>query len=235
MADGYARVSDPAHPRAGVCSVHQGPGLHERDDGPGGGGQGADAAAGDRAARRRPPRCGPTSASTRRASPRPSGRSRSASTRARAPPPTRPARCGARRSSGGPVVLNMPLDVQAQDAGDEAPPSPDAAAFLRPAPSAAAVEAVAALIADARRPLILAGRGAVLAGAREPLEALGDADRRRARHLRDGPRAVRRLAVDGRHLGRVRLAGRRPADPPSPTSCSPSAPRSRAGRRATAR
>jgi thiamine pyrophosphate-dependent acetolactate synthase large subunit-like protein len=31
------------------------------------------------------------------------------------------------------------------------------------------------LIAAARRPLILAGRGAVLAGAREPLEALGDA------------------------------------------------------------
>ena len=27
MADGYARVSDPAHPRVGVCSVHQGPGF----------------------------------------------------------------------------------------------------------------------------------------------------------------------------------------------------------------
>jgi thiamine pyrophosphate-dependent acetolactate synthase large subunit-like protein len=72
-----------------------------------------------------------------------------------------------------PVVLNMPLDVQEQEAGEDTP----AAAPLpaAPAPSAGAVERVAALIARAERPVIVAGRGAVLAGAREPLERLGDA------------------------------------------------------------
>ena len=45
----------------------------------------------------------------------------------------------------------------------------------RPAPAPEAVAEVAELIAAARRPLIVAGRGAVLAGAREPLERLGDA------------------------------------------------------------
>jgi thiamine pyrophosphate-dependent acetolactate synthase large subunit-like protein len=96
------------------------------------------------------------------------------------------------------VLLTMPLDVQAQRAGENggaptaggaapggaaptaggaAPPATGGAgtAFRRPAPAPEAVAEVAALIAAARRPLILAGRGAVLAGAREPLEALGDA------------------------------------------------------------
>ena len=73
-----------------------------------------------------------------------------------------------------PVVLMMPLDVQAapcpQD-GDRRSDPP----ILRPVrPAAAAVSDAADALARARRPLIIAGRGAVLADAREPLERLGD-------------------------------------------------------------
>ena len=80
-----------------------------------------------------------------------------------------------------PVLLSMPLDVQTEPATASAPSSPASASPLapaepdRPAPSQAAIAEVADLITAARRPLILAGRGAVLSGAREPLEALGDA------------------------------------------------------------
>jgi thiamine pyrophosphate-dependent acetolactate synthase large subunit-like protein len=73
-----------------------------------------------------------------------------------------------------PVVLNLPLDVQL-----EAAPGGAARGLLReperPAPAPDAVAEVAEAIAAARRPVIIAGRGAVLAGAREPLERLGDA------------------------------------------------------------
>jgi thiamine pyrophosphate-dependent acetolactate synthase large subunit-like protein len=71
------------------------------------------------------------------------------------------------------VTLMLPLDVQAADADpdrgfpDLAPPDP-------PAPSPTAVRRVADLVAGARRPAIIAGRGAVLAGARAPLERLGE-------------------------------------------------------------
>jgi thiamine pyrophosphate-dependent acetolactate synthase large subunit-like protein len=72
------------------------------------------------------------------------------------------------------VVLNLPLDVQAEPAPGGATPGhlrePE-----RPAPAPGVVAEVADLIAAARRPAIVAGRGAVLAGAREPLERLGDA------------------------------------------------------------
>jgi thiamine pyrophosphate-dependent acetolactate synthase large subunit-like protein len=72
-----------------------------------------------------------------------------------------------------PVLLSMPLDVQAQPAPAEVPPpAPEPTA---PAASPAAVAEVAELIAASRRPVIIAGRGAVLSGAREALEALGDA------------------------------------------------------------
>ena len=72
-----------------------------------------------------------------------------------------------------PVLLSMPLDVQAQPASVAAPPASPRS--TPPAPSPAAIAELAGLIGAARRPLILAGRGAVLAGAREPVEALGDA------------------------------------------------------------
>lgn len=69
------------------------------------------------------------------------------------------------------VLLSMPLEVQA---GDCHPPAglnlPEAPAG--PAPSEADVDALVGLLASAKRPLVLAGRGAVLANAREPLERL---------------------------------------------------------------
>jgi thiamine pyrophosphate-dependent acetolactate synthase large subunit-like protein len=72
------------------------------------------------------------------------------------------------------VVLSLPVDVQeltctVPDGGVYAGPPARAGA---PAPDALA--AAAERCATARRPVIVAGRGAVLAGARAPLEALGE-------------------------------------------------------------
>ncbi|WP_088285894.1 thiamine pyrophosphate-binding protein [Kineosporia sp. A_224] len=75
------------------------------------------------------------------------------------------------------VLLNLPLDVQGLEVPDDvaaasatlaAPPPPDA-----PEPAAADVEALAALLAGARRPVLVAGRGA--RGARADVLALADA------------------------------------------------------------
>jgi len=169
MADGYARVSGDV----GVCSVHQGPGFTNMLTGL------TEAAksrtpllilAGEapRAAIRSNFRIDqPAIAATLGAVPERihSGATAAADT-ARA---LRRARVERR-----PVVLNLPLDVQLEDAPGGAPPGrlrePE-----RPAPAADVVAEVAGLIAGARRPVIVAGRGAVLAGAREPLERLGDA------------------------------------------------------------
>jgi len=71
------------------------------------------------------------------------------------------------------VLVSLPLEVQAAgcDAPEGlAPPEPSPA---RPA-AAADVERLATMLAAAERPLLLAGRGAVLAHAREPLERLAD-------------------------------------------------------------
>ncbi len=72
-----------------------------------------------------------------------------------------------------PIVLMLPLDVQA---GRCAPPAdmPPALAVPIPAPAPEAIVAAAAALAGAARPLIIAGRGAVLAAAREPLAALAE-------------------------------------------------------------
>lgn len=70
------------------------------------------------------------------------------------------------------VLVSLPLDVQAAPAALDAVEPPLSPA--RPAPAGAAVEAAADLLAGARRPALIAGRGAVLADAREPLEALAD-------------------------------------------------------------
>ena len=169
MADGYARVSG----RVGVCTVHQGPGFTNALTGL------------TEAAKARTPLllvCGEAPAAALRSNFRVdqagvaaalgaiperihSGASAAADT-ARA----------FRRAvvERRPVVLNMPLDVQLQEAPAGEPPGAPAVIHA-PAPSPDAVAEVVALIAASRRPLILAGRGAVLAGAREPLEALGDA------------------------------------------------------------
>ena len=67
----------------------------------------------------------------------------------------------------------MPLDVQSAAAPPpDDLPSPPVLRPVQPAPEA--VVAIAERIRAARRPLILAGRGAVLAGARGPLERLAD-------------------------------------------------------------
>jgi thiamine pyrophosphate-dependent acetolactate synthase large subunit-like protein len=71
------------------------------------------------------------------------------------------------------VAVMLPLDVQAAQADDSAPLPPVMTATPA-APSPAAVGQVADLLERSRRPAVIAGRGAVLAGARKPLERLGD-------------------------------------------------------------
>jgi len=72
-----------------------------------------------------------------------------------------------------PVVLMLPIDVQAQPC--ELEPSADSVpATAPPVPAAAEVEAVADLLAEASRPAIVAGHGAVLAGAGPALQELGE-------------------------------------------------------------
>jgi len=74
------------------------------------------------------------------------------------------------------VVLMLPLDVQAQEVGEEAVAAarPAARRLAPPAPAASAVAEVAALLGAAERPAIVAGRGAALAGAGPALRALGE-------------------------------------------------------------
>jgi thiamine pyrophosphate-dependent acetolactate synthase large subunit-like protein len=169
MADGYARVSG----RVGVCSVHQGPGFTNAMTGL------------TEAAKSRTPLlllAGEAPAAALRsnfrldqaalattvgaAAERVHSGASAADDTARA---LRRAQVERR-----PVLLSMPLDVQAQPAPATEPPT----ATTRPhppAPSTAAVAQIAELIAASRRPIIIAGRGAVLSGAGEALEALGDA------------------------------------------------------------
>jgi thiamine pyrophosphate-dependent acetolactate synthase large subunit-like protein len=71
------------------------------------------------------------------------------------------------------VVLMLPLDVQAAECPDGAPPA-GGPAFERPAPAPDAVRAAADVLSRAERPAIVAGRGAVLAGAGEALRVLGE-------------------------------------------------------------
>jgi thiamine pyrophosphate-dependent acetolactate synthase large subunit-like protein len=73
-----------------------------------------------------------------------------------------------------PIVLGLPIDVQEQEADGREPAPRGPLDTPRVRPKAADVAAVADLVQRSARPLILAGRGAVLADARAPLEALGD-------------------------------------------------------------
>ncbi|MEA2384249.1 MAG: hypothetical protein QOH72_4220 [Solirubrobacteraceae bacterium] len=72
------------------------------------------------------------------------------------------------------VLLNLPLDVANQETEWPAQ-EPATALAAAPAPSPDALGEVVTAIERAQRPVIVAGRGAVLAGAREPLESLSDA------------------------------------------------------------
>jgi thiamine pyrophosphate-dependent acetolactate synthase large subunit-like protein len=169
MADGYARVSG----RVGVCSVHQGPGFTNAMTGL------------TEAAKSRTPLL-------LLAGEAPAAALHSNFRLDQATLATTVGAVAERVHSGAsaaddvaralrraeverrPVLLSMPLDVQAEPAPLGAP-EPTAPALHAPAASPAAVAEVAELIAASRRPVIIAGRGAVLSGAREALEALGDA------------------------------------------------------------
>ncbi|HTU97778.1 MAG TPA: thiamine pyrophosphate-binding protein [Solirubrobacteraceae bacterium] len=72
-----------------------------------------------------------------------------------------------------PVLLNVPIDIQTQAPDSLTPTRPPLPAFPTPDPSAQAVALIADQLQGAQRPLILAGRGAVLADARDQLERLG--------------------------------------------------------------
>jgi thiamine pyrophosphate-dependent acetolactate synthase large subunit-like protein len=169
MADAYARVTG----RTGVCSVHQGPGFTNTITGL------------TEAAKSRTPLL-VLAADTAAAAVRSNFRidqARLAEAAGAVPERLHSAATAVSdavrawrlaRVERRPVVLSMPLDVQAADSPDGT--SLRAEPRLRPLPPAMEdVRMVAALVAQSRRPLILAGRGAVLAGARQPLESLGDA------------------------------------------------------------
>jgi thiamine pyrophosphate-dependent acetolactate synthase large subunit-like protein len=68
------------------------------------------------------------------------------------------------------VVLMLPLDVQAAECDPSLPPPLPELAPPRPG----SLDALVALLADAERPAIVAGRGAVLAGAGPALRRLGE-------------------------------------------------------------
>jgi len=76
-----------------------------------------------------------------------------------------------------PVVLSIPMDLQKKDYPFLAEYLPSAGyvpAPQRPIPDPDMVARVVDLIAEAERPIVIAGRGASRTGAREALEALGE-------------------------------------------------------------
>jgi thiamine pyrophosphate-dependent acetolactate synthase large subunit-like protein len=72
-----------------------------------------------------------------------------------------------------PVVVGLPIDLQAEE-GEPAPPPVPAAEPPATAAAPEQVAAAAAVIARSERPVILAGRGAMLGGAHGPLTELGE-------------------------------------------------------------
>lgn len=72
-----------------------------------------------------------------------------------------------------PVVLNIPYDLEFVDVSlqDVAPVAPPA---LSVAPDPAALDKAVGILASANRPIVLAGRGAVLSGARDSLVRLAE-------------------------------------------------------------
>lgn len=170
MADGWARVTG----RVGVVSVHQGPGLTNTLTGLG------------EAAKSRTPLLvlsGETPAAALRSNFRIDQHSLVESVGAIAErvhgveTAAEDAARALRRAAleRRPVVLMLPIDTQTEPVPDhfvprtvQPVPLPDA-----PTPTAATVAAAARILAAAERPAIIAGRGAVLADARDALEALG--------------------------------------------------------------
>jgi thiamine pyrophosphate-dependent acetolactate synthase large subunit-like protein len=170
MADGWARVSG----RVGVCSVHQGPGLTNT------------MTALTEAAKARTPvlvLAADTQAGALRSNFRIDQHDlvasvgaiaeRVYSAQSAAPDAARALRRAALERR--PVVLMLPIDLQTEPVVGFIEGARAVAIALpsAPRPSRAAVQAACDLIAAARHPVIIAGRGAVLAQAREPVESLG--------------------------------------------------------------
>lgn len=79
------------------------------------------------------------------------------------------------RAERRPIVLNLPTDLQEQECSWEPPAASTAPAVVAAdEPDDAKLEAAAAALTAAERPVIVAGRGALTAGAREDLVALAD-------------------------------------------------------------
>lgn len=183
MADGYARVSDSV----GVCSVHQGPGLTNTLTGL------------TEAAKSRTPLlvlAGETPAAALTSNFRIDQHGLVEAVGAiaerlhAAESAAEDARRAYRRAlvERRPVVLMLPIDIQPQPAATRVQPPSSASAEARlplsasaepqpllhpPEPADEVIGAVADLLQRAKRPVILAGRGAVLADARDQLERLG--------------------------------------------------------------
>jgi thiamine pyrophosphate-dependent acetolactate synthase large subunit-like protein len=169
MADGYARVSG----RVGVCSVHQGPGLTNTITGL------------TEAAKSRTPvlvLAGDAPAAALTSNFRIDQHDLVESVGAIADRVHSPktAADDAQRAyqraliERRPVVLMMPIDIQPQPAASDHPTQPPLPVFEPPAPNPLAIARAAEALVSAKRTAIIAGRGAVLAGAREDLESLGE-------------------------------------------------------------
>jgi thiamine pyrophosphate-dependent acetolactate synthase large subunit-like protein len=168
MADGYARVSG----QVGVCSVHQGPGLTNAMTGL------------TEAVKSRTPLlvlAGEPPAADRHSNFRidQDGLVESVGAIAERVHGPESAVADALRAydcaaiARKPVVLMLPIDIQAMPAADPGRRSPRALPPLpAPDPAEEAVAALADLLQNARRPVIIAGRGAVLANAGPELEGL---------------------------------------------------------------
>jgi thiamine pyrophosphate-dependent acetolactate synthase large subunit-like protein len=169
MADGYARVSG----RVGVVSVHQGPGLTNTITGL------------SEAAKSRTPLlilAGETPAAALTSNFRIDQHDLIESVGAiaeRLHSPTTAADDALRAYQRSvierrPVVLMLPIDIQAQPATALGPSHPALPSVGAAEPARDSVEKVADLIAGCARPAIIAGRGAVLADAKSELEQLGE-------------------------------------------------------------
>jgi acetolactate synthase-1/2/3 large subunit len=75
----------------------------------------------------------------------------------------------------GPAWIEVPLDVQGAQIDPATLPAPPDTPDVTPAPDPAQTRRVLALLAEARRPLLLAGHGVRLSGAAEPFRQLVDA------------------------------------------------------------
>ena len=169
MSDGYARVSG----EVGVCSVHQGPGFTNTLTGLTEAAKSrtpllvlaADTPAGALGSNFKVDQA--SLARTVGAIPeRVRGAATAAEDAARA---LRRARVERR-----PVVLNIPVDVVESPFEGDPLDLPAPPALEPPRPSDRSVERVVEVLASSERPVIVAGRGAALSGARDALETLGE-------------------------------------------------------------